>query len=93
MRSRSVRVASALDGVDKVMLDPPRTGAGAVLPVLIASKVQRIAYVSCHPVSFARDAAVLAKAGFTLARVKLFDMFPHTTHVETLGVFERAKRR
>ncbi len=86
-------VASALDGVDKVILDPPRTGAGAVLPVLIASQVQRIAYVSCHPVSFARDAAMLEKAGFTLARVKLFDMFPHTTHVETLGVFERAKRR
>ena len=71
----------------------PYAGAGAVLPVLIASQVQRIAYVSCHPVSFARDAAMLEKAGFTLARLKLFDMFPHTTHVETLGVFERAKRR
>ncbi len=85
-------VAAALDGVDKVILDPPRTGAGAVLPVLIASQVQRIAYVSCHPVSFARDAAALEKAGFTLARLRVFDMFPHTTHVETLGVFERQIR-
>jgi 23S rRNA (uracil1939-C5)-methyltransferase len=52
--------------------------------------VERIAYVSCHPVSFARDAAVLMKAGFRLARLRIFDMFPHTAHVETLGVFERS---
>ncbi len=83
-------VAVALAGVDKVLLDPPRTGAGAVLAVLASSKVERIAYVSCHPVSFARDAALLCKAGFELTRVRVFDMFPHTTHVETLGVFERS---
>jgi 23S rRNA (uracil1939-C5)-methyltransferase len=83
-------VVSALDGVAKVLLDPPRTGAGAVLSAIAASKVERIAYVSCHPVSFARDAAQLRKAGFALAKVRVFDMFPHTTHVETLGVFERS---
>ena len=82
---------AAFEGVRKVLLDPPRTGAGAILSPLAASKVERIAYVSCHPVSFARDAALLEKAGFTLSRLKLFDMFPHTTHVETLGIFERAK--
>ncbi len=59
------------------------------LPPLAASKVERIAYVSCHPVSFARDAAMLGKFGFALSKVRVFDMFPHTTHVETLGVFER----
>jgi 23S rRNA (uracil1939-C5)-methyltransferase len=83
-------VVSALDGVAKVLLDPPRTGAGAVLSALATSRVERIAYVSCHPVSFARDAAQLRKAGFALAKVRVFDMFPHTTHVETLGVFERS---
>ena len=83
-------VASALTGVNKLLLDPPRTGAGAVLPVVIASRVERIAYVSCHPASFARDAAALCDAGFTLSKVRVFDMFPHTTHVETLGVFERS---
>lgn len=83
-------VVAALDGVDKVLLDPPRTGAGAVLSALASSRVERIAYVSCHPVSFARDAAQLRKAGFALAKVRVFDMFPHTTHVETLGVFERS---
>jgi 23S rRNA (uracil1939-C5)-methyltransferase len=82
-------VKAAFDGVRKVLLDPPRTGAGAVLSPLAASKVERIAYVSCHPVSFARDAAMLAKFGFALSKVRVFDMFPHTTHVETLGVFER----
>ncbi len=82
-------VRAAFEGVRKVLLDPPRTGAGAILSPLAASKVERIAYVSCHPVSFARDAAVLEKFGFALSKVRVFDMFPHTTHVETLGVFER----
>ena len=79
-----------LDGVRKVLLDPPRTGAGAVLAPLGASKVERIAYVSCHPISFARDALALRNSGFALVSVRVFDMFPHTTHVETLGLFERA---
>ncbi len=83
-------VVSAVTDANKVLLDPPRTGAGEVLSTLAASKVARIAYVSCHPVSFARDAATLRKAGFILAKVRLFDMFPHTMHVETLGMFERA---
>ena len=90
----SARDMSAMfDGVRKVLLDPPRTGAGAVLAPLAASKVERIAYVSCHPVSFARDALALCKAGFALASVRVFDMFAHTTHVETLGLFERAWSR
>ncbi len=84
---------ASFDCVDKVLLDPPRTGAGAILPALVASSVERIAYVSCHPVSFARDAAMLAKSGFALQKVRVFDMFPHTTHVETLGVFERSWSR
>jgi 23S rRNA (uracil1939-C5)-methyltransferase len=84
---------ATFDGVRKVLLDPPRTGAGAVLAPLAASKVERVAYVSCHPVSFARDALALRKAGFALASVRVFDMFPHTTHVETLGLFERTWSR
>jgi GTP pyrophosphokinase len=71
-------VKTAFEGVRKVLLDPPRTGAGAVLSPLAASRVECIAYVSCHPVSFARDAAVLAKFGFALSKVRVFDMFPHT---------------
>jgi 23S rRNA (uracil1939-C5)-methyltransferase len=51
--------------------------------------LHRVIYVSCNPVTFARDAATLIRWGFTLAEVGIFDMFPHTAHVETLGVFVR----
>jgi len=88
--SPDAELSDRIGAANKVLLDPPRTGAGPILPLLARSKVERIAYVSCHPVSFARDAAVLAKAGFQLSRVRIFDMFPHTTHVETLGLFERS---
>ena len=84
--ARDDAASRALDGADAVLIDPPRTGAGAVLPSIGASKARRIAYVSCHPVSFARDAAALRAHGFVLERVGVFDMFPHTTHVEALGL-------
>jgi 23S rRNA (uracil1939-C5)-methyltransferase len=85
----SAEVADGLVAANKVLLDPPRTGAGAVLSALIDARVERVAYVSCHPVSFARDAARLVEAGFALSRLRTFDMFPQTTHVETLALFER----
>jgi 23S rRNA (uracil1939-C5)-methyltransferase len=88
--SPAPELTSRIGAATKVLLDPPRTGAGALLPLLARGGARRIAYVSCHPVSFARDAAVLIKAGFRLSRVRIFDMFPHTTHVETLGLFERS---
>jgi 23S rRNA (uracil1939-C5)-methyltransferase len=88
--SPAAELTGRIGAATKVLLDPPRTGGGPILPLLVSSKIERIAYVSCHPVSFAHDAAVLAKAGFRLSRVRIFDMFPHTTHVETLGLFERS---
>jgi 23S rRNA (uracil1939-C5)-methyltransferase len=87
--SPAAELTDRIGAATQVLLDPPRTGGGPILPLLARSKVERIAYVSCHPVSFAHDAAVLAKAGFRLSRIRIFDMFPHTTHVETLGLFER----
>jgi 23S rRNA (uracil1939-C5)-methyltransferase len=73
-----------------VLLDPPRSGAGPNLQSWVrAGWVERIAYVSCSPESFAADAAVLIRAGFELEQAGIFDMFPHTAHVETLGVFQR----
>jgi 23S rRNA (uracil1939-C5)-methyltransferase len=74
---------------DKVLVDPPRSGCGPALRVLTAPRVGRVIYVSCHPESFAADAARLRAQGFDLKRLGLFDMFPHTAHVETLAVFER----
>jgi len=76
--------------VQQLLLDPPRSGAGPHLDVWLRSRaLQRVVYISCNPVTFASDAAVLIKNGFTLAEVGIFDMFPHTSHVETLGVFVR----
>lgn len=72
----------------RVLLDPPRTGAARVLPLLPALGAERLVYVSCDPASFLRDAAELVhRFGYTLEAVGIMDMFPHTLHVETLGVF------
>jgi 23S rRNA (uracil1939-C5)-methyltransferase len=70
---------------DLVLLDPPRSGAKAALGPLVKLKPRSIAYVACDPVTLARDLRVLTGAGYTLARVTCFDMFPETHHVETLA--------
>ena len=73
-----------------LLLDPPRSGAGANLRGWLKTiQPTRVVYVSCHPVSFAEDAAVLKAQGYHLERVGIFDMFPNTAHVETLGSFCR----
>jgi 23S rRNA (uracil1939-C5)-methyltransferase len=75
---------------DKVLLDPPRSGAEAVLEYLPGRSVQRIVYVSCHPASLARDAGILVRRhGFQLRQAGVMDMFPHTGHVESIALFER----
>ncbi len=77
------------DARDRVLVDPPRSGLGPALSLLLAPRVERVVYVSCHPVSFASDAAALVAAGYGLSILQMFDMFPHTGHIETLGVFDR----
>lgn len=75
---------------DRVLLDPPRAGAREVLPVVGASGAGRVVYISCHPGSLARDAGLLVRDhGFRLVAAGVMDMFPHTTHVEAMAVFER----
>jgi 23S rRNA (uracil1939-C5)-methyltransferase len=75
---------------ERVLLDPPRAGAREVLPVVGGSGADRVVYISCHPGSLARDAGILVKEqGFRLAAAGVMDMFPHTTHVEAMAVFER----
>lgn len=76
---------------DKVLIDPPRAGAKEVLPLIAASGAKRLVYISCHTGSLARDAGLLVNEhGFILSAAGVMDMFPHTTHVESIAVFERA---
>jgi 23S rRNA (uracil1939-C5)-methyltransferase len=78
-------------GFDRLLLDPPRSGADVVLKQLPLKGLKRIVYVSCHPGSLARDAGFLVKErGWTLRAAGVMDMFPHTAHVESIAVFERA---
>ncbi|MCK6528536.1 TRAM domain-containing protein [Myxococcota bacterium] len=71
------------------VLDPPRTGARDALPLLLALAPRHVAYVSCDPVTLARDLRHLAGGGYTLDEVRGFDMFPHTHHVEALAWLRR----
>jgi len=76
-------------GFDRLLLDPPRSGALEVLQQLPLAQFQRIVYVSCHPASLARDAGWLVnEQKFKLRTVGVMDMFPHTAHVESIAVFE-----
>ena len=76
---------------DAVVLDPPRAGAGrGVLERVTRLSPRAICYVACDPASLGRDVAVLAGWGYSLAQVRVFDLFPMTHHVECVALFERA---
>ncbi|MGC4896475.1 class I SAM-dependent RNA methyltransferase [Micromonospora sp. DT31] len=74
--------------VDLVVLDPPRSGAGApVVRGVVAAGPRAVAYVACDPAAFARDVRTFADAGWRLAALRGFDLFPMTQHVELVGLF------
>lgn len=75
---------------DAVVLDPPRAGAEAQVAELAQTRRPVIAYVSCNPVSFARDAKILAQAGYTLEWVQVVDQFRWSSHSELVGSFRLA---
>ncbi|WP_371871514.1 23S rRNA (uracil(1939)-C(5))-methyltransferase RlmD [Neisseria lisongii] len=76
---------------DKMLLDPPRSGAYAVVQALHEPYLpQKIVYVSCNPATFARDAAVLVEKGYVFRAAGIMNMFAQTAHVESMGIFERA---
>lgn len=82
-----VSAAWAREAYTHVLLDPPRTGARAVLPLLGKLRPARLVYVSCHPGSFARDLGILVhELGFELLAAGIADMFPQTSHVESVAV-------
>ena len=78
------------DHWDIVVLDPPRTGAAEPIAEIGKIAPRRIVYVSCNPGTLARDAQVLIEQhGYRLAKARVFDMFPHTHHIEALALFTR----
>ena len=75
---------------DKILLDPPRAGAKEVIAQMGKLKASRIVYVSCDPATLARDAGELVHThGYCLVGAGVMDMFPHTSHVESIAIFER----
>lgn len=80
-------------GCDLVVLDPPRTGAGAaVLRRLVGMRPRTVVYVACDPAALARDTATLARWGYQLVALRAFDAFPMTHHVECVATFRPAAR-
>lgn len=79
--------------ISAILLDPPRDGAKDLVSAIKAGvekrqlSPERIVYVSCNPATLARDAAILAEAGYELDAAAILDMFPHTSHVESMALF------
>ena len=80
-----------LGPLDKLMIDPPRDGAVELVKALPATaRPPRIVYISCNPATLARDAAILVREkGYVLRGAGIVSMFPHTSHVESIALFER----
>jgi 23S rRNA (uracil1939-C5)-methyltransferase len=72
---------------DKLLIDPPRSGAQAIVEQLAKLQVKHIVYVSCNPATLARDAGIMVAQGYRLRKTGVMDMFPHTSHVESIAVF------
>jgi 23S rRNA (uracil1939-C5)-methyltransferase len=79
-------------GTEVVVLDPPRTGARGASQAIAASRARVVVYVSCDPPTLARDLAILTRSGWTIADLETLELFPQTSHVETLVRLVRGER-
>ena len=77
---------------DRILLDPPRSGAQEMAQLIGGFNAGRIVYVSCQPSSLVRDAAIICSQGYRMTQLGIMDMFPQTAHVEAMALFERQTR-
>ncbi|HHX8332612.1 TPA: 23S rRNA (uracil(1939)-C(5))-methyltransferase RlmD [Vibrio diabolicus] len=75
---------------DKVLLDPARAGASGIIDQVSELGAQRVVYVSCNPATLARDSQSLMEQGYKLTKLGMLDMFPHTSHLESMALFEKS---
>ena len=87
------RFISRGESFDLVLLDPPRTGAKEAAVLIPEVGAKRIVYVSCDPVTLARDLSILKRKGYEVIRVRPVDMFPQTYHIESVTLLEHGKSR
>ncbi len=86
------RAITRIDGGDVVILDPPREGAGKeVISELARISPRAIVYVACDPAALARDTTYLQEVGYSLKKMRAFDLFPMTHHIETVALYEHNK--
>lgn len=82
---------AALGPFERMLIDPPRDGAAELVKALAAAPPRRLVYVSCNAATLARDASMLVhEQGYALSAAGIVNMFPHTAHVESIAVFDRA---
>lgn len=74
---------------DKILLDPPRSGAPEMAQLIGRFEASTIVYVSCQPSSLVRDAAIICAQGYRMTHLGILDMFPQTAHVESMAVFQQ----
>jgi 23S rRNA (uracil1939-C5)-methyltransferase len=75
-----------------IVLDPPRTGCKTILEQIVRLKPEKVVYVSCEPTTFSRDVGLFSKAGYSLQKLALVDMFPQTYHMEVVGLLKPNQR-
>lgn len=74
---------------DTIVIDPPREGAKAIMPILSSMQPKNIIYVSCNPTTLSRDLALLKPEGYQLKNIRLVDMFPQTYHIESIALLSK----
>ncbi|MGC9421238.1 23S rRNA (uracil(1939)-C(5))-methyltransferase RlmD [Vibrio sp.] len=91
LEQEMTRQAWAADKFDKILLDPARAGAAGVIEHLAQLGAERVVYVSCNPATLARDSHSLLNQGYQLAKLTMLDMFPHTSHLESMALFVKTR--